>query len=219
MAYLAAVPIVHRDIAARNILVRADPTSPYGVIVRVTDLGLARDTAAYQQQTANMMLPVRWMAPETLQQGSAHGFTEASDVYSFGVTLWEIFSNGQVPFADIETRQLLAIQAQYGLILPRPAPDCPKTTFALMLDCTQRQPASRPSFSAIAATLTTHLTREQDSDLTKKSHGHAGISAQKSDLSYADPASEAILVPANLQYVTASNIDSATSLCETYDRL
>jgi serine/threonine protein kinase len=54
-------------------------------------MGLARLTTSqqnYVKQSEGGVLPVRWMAPETLQQ---HGvYTEASDVWGFGVCgMWQ----------------------------------------------------------------------------------------------------------------------------------
>lgn len=55
-------------------------------LAKISDMGLARLTTSqqnYVKQSEGGVLPVRWMAPETLQQ---HGvYTEASDVWGFGV--------------------------------------------------------------------------------------------------------------------------------------
>ena len=41
------------------------------------------------------MLPVRWMAPESLADGI---YTPMSDIWSYGVTLYEIITFGSFPY-------------------------------------------------------------------------------------------------------------------------
>lgn len=74
MAYLTAEKFVHRDLAARNCMVSADMT------VKIGDFGMTRDIydADYYRKGGKGMLPVRWMAPESLRDGI---YTSKSDVW------------------------------------------------------------------------------------------------------------------------------------------
>ncbi|KAK2084457.1 hypothetical protein P7K49_037490 [Saguinus oedipus] len=74
MAYLAANKFVHRDLAARNCMVSQDFT------VKIGDFGMTRDVyeTDYYRKGGKGLLPVRWMAPESLKDGI---FTTHSDVW------------------------------------------------------------------------------------------------------------------------------------------
>lgn len=62
------------------------------------------------------MLPVRWMAPESLICGK---FSPASDIYSFGVLLFEIITFGSFPFQGLTNNQVLDhIKAGNTLAVP-----------------------------------------------------------------------------------------------------
>ena len=67
---------MHRDLAARNVLVGP------GYIMKISDFGLARDVTnddLYLMQTSGK-LPVKWMAIESLFDGSNRMFSSMSDV-------------------------------------------------------------------------------------------------------------------------------------------
>ena len=49
------------------------------------------------------MLPVRWMAPESLADGI---FTPMSDIWSYGVLLFEIITFGSFPFQGLSNNQV-----------------------------------------------------------------------------------------------------------------
>ncbi|XP_060783116.1 insulin receptor a isoform X2 [Neoarius graeffei] len=72
MAYLNAKKFVHRDLAARNCMVSEDYT------VKIGDFGMTRDIyeTDYYRKGGKGLLPVRWMAPESLKDGV---FTAHSD--------------------------------------------------------------------------------------------------------------------------------------------
>lgn len=74
MAYLSDRKFVHRDLAARNCMVAHDMT------VKIGDFGMTREVygADYYRKGGKGMLPVRWMAPESLRDGV---YTSKSDVW------------------------------------------------------------------------------------------------------------------------------------------
>ena len=63
MSYLSEKKIVHRDLAARNCMVSNN------VVVKVGDFGMARDIyeTEYYRKQGRGLLPVRWMAPESIK--------------------------------------------------------------------------------------------------------------------------------------------------------
>lgn len=100
LAYLTEMKYVHRDVACRNCLVNAQR------VVKLGDFGMARSTSEndYYRFSRKGMLPVRWMAPESLSLGK---FTPASDIWSFGVLLFEIITFGSFPFQGMTNNQVL----------------------------------------------------------------------------------------------------------------
>lgn len=71
LSYLESKKFVHRDIAARNVLV----SSPN--CIKLADFGLSRwveDQSYYHSSKG--MLPIKWMAPESI---NFRRFTTASD--------------------------------------------------------------------------------------------------------------------------------------------
>ena len=91
MSYLSDKKFVHRDLAARNCMVAEDLT------VKIGDFGMTRDIyeTDYYRKGGKGLLPVRWMAPESLRDGV---FTSQCDVWSFGVVLWEMATLASQPY-------------------------------------------------------------------------------------------------------------------------
>ena len=152
LAYLEDRKLIHRDIAARNVLVGASLAD-----VKLADFGMARNlyhsTDPVYLSRTEQRIPFKWMAPEVIRDLTN---STKSDVWSFGVLCWEIFSLGQTPYAALTTREtLLFILAGKRLI--RPAPLCPIELYSLMLECWDLQAVSRPTFVDIFARITALL--------------------------------------------------------------
>ncbi|GMR51895.1 hypothetical protein PMAYCL1PPCAC_22090, partial [Pristionchus mayeri] len=100
LEYLSSRGFVHRDIAARNILVDHNETCKIG------DFGLCRvmgkESEHYHSRGGR--LPLKWMSPEAIAK---YDFTPASDVWSFGVLLFEIITLGGTPYPDWAAAELL----------------------------------------------------------------------------------------------------------------
>ncbi|KAM6962724.1 insulin receptor b [Aplochiton taeniatus] len=140
MAYLNAKKFVHRDLAARNCMVAEDNT------VKIGDFGMTRDIyeTDYYRKGGKGLLPVRWMAPESLKDGV---FTAHSDCWSFGVVLWEISTLAEQPYQGLSNEQVLKFVMDGGF-LDRPE-NCAERIHNLMSMCWQYNPKMRPSFQEI----------------------------------------------------------------------
>src|SRR2546425_91891 len=70
------------------------------------------------------MFPVRWMAPESLNDGI---FGTFSDIWSYGVLLYEIMTFGSYPYQGLSNRQVLNyVKAGNTIAIPRGCPPkCP----------------------------------------------------------------------------------------------
>ncbi|XP_076149806.1 insulin receptor a [Alosa pseudoharengus] len=140
MAYLNAKKFVHRDLAARNCMVAEDLT------VKIGDFGMTRDIyeTDYYRKGGKGLLPVRWMAPESLKDGV---FTAHSDCWSFGVVLWEISTLAEQPYQGLSNEQVLKFVMEGGY-LDRPD-NCPDRLHSLMQMCWHYNPKMRPPFQEI----------------------------------------------------------------------
>jgi len=146
MNYLSVNNVVHRDLAARNVLVEKK-NEQYSA--KITDFGLALSDKF--QNTSNN-LPFRWTAPEVFEGNPC---TSASDVWSFGVVLYEMFKGEPHKGRSLtEVRDL--ILARYKLTLTSP-----HYIAAIMYQCLEYSPESRPTFLQIFKALTKTLTTLQ----------------------------------------------------------
>ncbi|XP_039978258.1 protein tyrosine kinase 2aa isoform X7 [Xiphias gladius] len=151
LAYLESKRFVHRDIAARNVLVSAVDC------VMLGDFGLSRymeDSSYYKASKGK--LPIKWMAPESI---NFRRFTSASDVWMFGVCMWEILMYGIKPFQGVKNNDVIG-RIENGERLAMP-PQCPPTLYSLMTKCWSYDPSKRPRFTELKTQLNTILEEEK----------------------------------------------------------
>lgn len=146
LGFLHSLGIVHRDIAARNVLLDGSGKA------KLADLGLSRllENKQSDQKTASYVGPVRWMAPEAI---SERLYSTASDCYSFGVLMSEVWADGATPYADVVSVADVAIAVLQHGAHPRISPETPLDQAELMQRLFSADPAERPSMEILRRAL------------------------------------------------------------------
>ncbi|XP_009986255.1 PREDICTED: tyrosine-protein kinase ITK/TSK [Tauraco erythrolophus] len=139
MAYLEQNSVIHRDLAARNCLVGESH------VVKVSDFGMSRIVLDDQYTSSTgTKFPVKWSAPEVF---SYSNYSTKSDVWSFGVLMWEVFSEGKIPYENRTNGEVVEeINAGFRLYKPKLAS---KAIYEVMSHCWRMRKDDRPSFSVL----------------------------------------------------------------------
>ncbi|TKR76044.1 hypothetical protein L596_017245 [Steinernema carpocapsae] len=137
--------IVHGDLAARNVLMKAHPLDQSRFILKITDFGLSKATPNDQHVLPDdpETIPFNWLAPETWYHRE---LTAKSDVWAYGITALEIFGV-KVPFG-ITDRTIIMMMLKEGHVHSRPA-DMPEYVFDVVLRCWRKSPVDRPSLAEV----------------------------------------------------------------------
>jgi serine/threonine protein kinase len=153
MIHLGNCHIVHRDLAARNVLVDSS------VQCKVADFGLSRGAHAtetsgiYVYNSKENVFAIRWTAVEAMRFAS---YSVASDVWSWSILGVEIFGDGSLPYPGVKNAHLgAAVDA--GLRPIRPT-SCRPEVFAMLQTCWAEDPAARPTFEELEATIEEIIT-------------------------------------------------------------
>jgi serine/threonine protein kinase len=155
--HLHANKIVHRDIAARNVLLAGKKD----LVAKVSDFGMARNVesvysgVASEQHTAATIGPVKWMAPEQLERMA---YSRASDVFAFGVLLYEIFARS-APWPGLaNVNVVLRVSKGERMDLPQTVPAAVRKT---MKQCWAHEAKERPKMSTVVDELRAALTEAE----------------------------------------------------------
>ncbi|XP_070270621.1 tyrosine-protein kinase ITK/TSK [Myotis yumanensis] len=143
MAYLEEACVIHRDLAARNCLVGENQ------VIKVSDFGMTRFVLDDQYTSSTgTKFPVKWASPEVF---SFSRYSSKSDVWSFGVLMWEVFSEGKIPYENRSNSEVVEdISTGFRLYKPRLASS---HIYQIMNHCWKEKPEDRPPFSRLFSQL------------------------------------------------------------------
>ncbi|XP_072023822.1 uncharacterized protein [Amphiura filiformis] len=150
MEHLASKGIIHRDLAARNILLNE------ALRAKISDFGMAKEGEDTYVKTSKARVPVRWMAPESLERKV---YTTKSDVWSFGILLWEIATLGGTPYPNEDPKYMIPLlRSGYRMSKPN---NCLNEMYAIMTQCWHKDPEERPPFDELTPKLYRMLEDEE----------------------------------------------------------
>ncbi|XP_050418561.2 uncharacterized protein LOC126831943 [Patella vulgata] len=134
MAYLSSINVIHRRLAARNVLLT------FVLEPKITGFGPSVVDTTDDQKAERV--PVRWVAPECFQ--STKAATEKSDVWSFGIILYEIFTLGDQPYPTLTTENVVP-KVRHGHRMKQPEL-ADEFNYNLMTRCWSEDQHDRPKF-------------------------------------------------------------------------
>ena len=146
VAKIHSLALLHRDIAARNVLIDSSLT------VKLADFGLSRESrgeiddedmsAYYRIENFKRPLPVRWTAPEVLLTRT---YSRAADMYGFGCFVHELYNSAEMPFIALEDEEMLAmlVDPSSDLAAHLVTPNMGTLMGQLIRRCTSRDPSDR----------------------------------------------------------------------------
>ncbi|RHY43570.1 hypothetical protein DYB34_006322 [Aphanomyces astaci] len=159
------VPIIHRDIKARNVLV-----NDVGH-VKLSDFGTSREgTMDYTMTSEIGTIP--WIAPEILK---GVRYTEMADIYSVGVLISEL-DTGEVPYSTMETtssndkyprvaKTKIMMMVVAGDLRPCVTHECPNIIYDVIRRCVAYCPSDRPTAKQLQ-----HWLRQIQREMTLQPH-------------------------------------------------
>nr|CDS22209.1 c src tyrosine kinase [Echinococcus granulosus] len=186
LVYMEARSYLHRDVAARNVLLFSSAKHPFYPVAKLGDFGLAFrlrsssptfdhrvtgevDFDAVERPTC--VGPLCFTGTQRMSNITripikwtapesirTRIFTHKSDVWSFGVMLWELYSFGRLPYPRLMTSQVLAhLEAGERMEAPQ---DCPKGVYSLMTETFSRGFSKSPCSSMVIVVLPSDRSAE-----------------------------------------------------------
>ncbi|XP_057684332.1 receptor tyrosine-protein kinase erbB-3b [Corythoichthys intestinalis] len=165
MYYLEEHCVVHRNLAARNILLKNNYQ------VQISDYAVADllypDDKKYVY--TNSKTPIKWMALESIL---FRRYTHQSDVWSYGVTVWEMMSFGAEPYGSAQAQEVPYL-LEKGERLSQPH-ICTIDVYMVMVKCWMIDENIRPTFKELASDFT-RMARDPHRYLVIKLEGEDNV--------------------------------------------
>eukprot|EP01117_Protostelium_nocturnum_P015161 TRINITY_DN5845_c0_g1_i3.p1 TRINITY_DN5845_c0_g1~~TRINITY_DN5845_c0_g1_i3.p1 ORF type:complete len:1815 (-),score=392.65 TRINITY_DN5845_c0_g1_i3:112-5556(-) len=151
LKYLESNSIIHADISCRNVLMREGPTA------KLADFGKAREANEIKKRKHEEKPPIRWTAPEVLE---SQEYSHSSDVWSFGVLLFEIWSDGKIPYGEMSNEDVVKFVKGGGKLFP---PQECNHKFLEIIQLCNVEVRSRKGFGEVSTELSNLLENFQKS--------------------------------------------------------
>ena len=152
MEHLSNHRFIHKDLAARNILLTSR------LELKISSLSLCRDIYAGEYYLhAQNLIPLRWTPMEAVFEDD---YSTKSDVWAFGVFMWEVFHLGEFPYSSIHDDEVLKRLKIGELQLPI-SEQIPVEISEIIRKCMANSPRDRPLFSDLCLYLSDIMTKMQ----------------------------------------------------------
>jgi len=137
LIHLHESDVVHRDIAARNILIDRG-------VAKISDLGFARKLSVDPGATKSNIGPLRWMAPESIKDRK---YSRQSDIWMLGMLIYEIIAEAEPYWDAPDIIEVISKVRDSGLMLPLHELD--RKWADIILLCCKYNPSERVDLSTL----------------------------------------------------------------------
>ncbi|VDK63543.1 unnamed protein product [Onchocerca ochengi] len=154
-------PIVHGDLAARNVLLCHHPKDQTRYLLKISDFGLSKTTRheVHFLPDDPQKMPFKWLPPEVLHRRELN---IKSDVWAYAILATEIY--GVVdPYGMLPNEKVLSfLKDDHQMEKPSMMP---YYIYNIILRCWRKQPVDRPNFNEIVRDLMPYYIEYESSHI------------------------------------------------------